>query len=254
MAIELGPIKIGLELDTEGLQEQMEGIFGEDASDGVEAFKESFKEIPELFGELPKLFNEAVDGMEKFTAKSAALTSGADILQGSMNALTGAFHEMMVAGEISAKTFGAAMKAILAEELAAISTRALVNALYATGVGLLHLAMQNYTAAGQAFAAAGVFAAVAVAAGVGAMALGAGGGGGYGDEGGYDEYGPSGPQTDQVQQANQQRYLNLTVNGNILGQEEYIKEQFIPALNTLVIEDDAVVVTTDRSNIARPRK
>lgn len=87
---------------------------------------------------------------------------------------SGAAMDAWITGQ---KSLGAAFKSAIAEGLRGLAVQATVEALKHTAFGVGDLAFFNYGGAAQHFAAAGLFAGVAVAAGTGAKLLGAGGGG-----------------------------------------------------------------------------
>lgn len=143
----------------------------------------------------------------------------------------GQFAESMASGAVAAaiqgKSIGAAMEAAVAATLASIAAQAGVQAIYATALGFLDLAEQNYPGAAAAFTSAGIFAGVAAAATVGAMALtpktaGGGSGGGAGGSGGGSGSGegggsPSGAMAGSGAQGTGQPYVQLNVYGHVVG-------------------------------------
>jgi hypothetical protein len=237
---------VKLNIDKEAFQEDFNSMMEEMVLDRMFDFEDSF-------GDLHEQFALVIDDMLNLENQSKAMVTGVSasfgLLTSTIGAVGVAWEEMLLTGELSWKSFGEAMKAMIAAELAAISASALVNAIYATAIGFLRLAMWDFSGAANAFVAAATFAAVAAIAGAGALALAPKGG--VGGEGGYDEYGPGDRQTDAIERQNNQRYMNLTIQGNVIGQERWIREEFIPQLNSLVMEDDAVVITSNRNNTAR---
>lgn len=238
--IKLGPIIIETELDTSGALEDIERLFSGDALDRMESFGDAFGELSdELAGLIDEMFNLEDASQSMVIGVSAAF----DGLKNTIGSVGDAYQQMLLTGEISLETFGAALKASVAQELAALSAKALINAIFATAVGLLNLALFQFPAAAQAFAAAATFGAVAVAAGVGALALSAGGRGGAGEDAGFGG-GPSRDQTDPLEQQNQQRFLHIEIHGNLIGQEEYVLGTLIPEINKQISENDAVMLST----------
>jgi len=69
------------------------------------------------------------------------------------------------------KSIGEAMRAAAAESLAALSARALTEAIFSTAYGFILLAQRDFTGASQAFTAAAMFGAVGVAAAVAGRAI-----------------------------------------------------------------------------------
>jgi hypothetical protein len=247
MPFKIGPLEIETKLNTDQLQEDIEFLKEELALDRMFDFEDTFGDLHEQFAlVIDDMLNLEKHSKSMVTAVSASFK----VLSGTLQAVGIAWQEMLLTGEMSWKMFGEAMKQMVAQELAAISASALVNALYATAIGFIRLAQWDFVSAASAFTAAATFAAVAAVAGIGAMALssGSGGGayGGYDDEGGFGDEGISG-----VQQANQQRFLTLNIEGNIIGQEEWVRDQLLPQISDVVREDDSVLVATSEGNVFR---
>ena len=124
---------------------------------------------------------------------------------GAANAIVQKFGEAMGRNIVQASTYGrsirqAAMEAARAT-VESIAAKSLVEAIYSTAFGFLHLAEFDFAAAAQAFEAAAIFSAVGgAAAGMGAVLPSstghrAGAGWGYGrgaPAGGYEATGPGG--------------------------------------------------------------
>jgi len=131
----------------------------------------------------------------------------------------------------------------------------------AHGIATIALALTPVGAAAGNTVAAG---AAEIAAGLALTALGgfmkgsaslAGGGGGAGAATPAAGGGTTGPgATQQLEERNQRRYMHLEIHGNILGQAEYIREQFLPELNAIITEDDATVIVTNQNNITRSNR
>jgi hypothetical protein len=81
------------------------------------------------------------------------------------------------------KSIKEAMEEALKAELESISGRALVDAIYATGLGFLDLALGDGQGAAAAFESAAIFGTVAAAAGIAGRAIPSGGSGGAGGSG-----------------------------------------------------------------------
>lgn len=237
--IKLGPIIIETELDTTGALEDLDQFFSGDALDRMASFGDAFGELSdELAGLIDEMFNLENASQSMVIGVSAAF----DGLKGTIGAVGDAYQQMLLTGELSLETFGKALKASVAQELAALSAKALINAIFATGVGLLNLALFQPAAAAQAFLAAATFAAVAAAAGAGAIALSAGGRGEEDRGGGFG--GPGRDETDPLEQQNQKRFLQINILGNLIGQAEYVEGTLIPAINKAISENDAVMLST----------
>ncbi|MCK5639222.1 MAG: hypothetical protein KAJ19_00440 [Gammaproteobacteria bacterium] len=251
MPVNIGPVKIKVALDKEAFEEDMQELLDEEALNRMFNFEDTFGDLHEQFA---VVIDDMLNLQNKSRAMVTAVAASFQVLTTALNVVGDAWHEMLLTGEMSWKTFGEAMKTMVAQELAAISASALVNALYATAIGLIRLAQWDFGAAASAFAAAATFGLVAAAAGAGAVALSAGAGssggfdegGGFGDGGGFDD-----DRINALEQKNQQRFMNLTVNGNIIGQEDWVRNELIPQLNSIVTDSDGVFITSDRSNISR---
>lgn len=249
---ELGPIKIGVELDTSGISEDLEQLLNEDDLERIESLTNAFAGLSD---QMSFIVNGMFDVSSMSQNMAIVVSSSFRALDGVISSTGRAWQQMLLTGEISAATFGQAMQSMVAQELAAISASSLVNAIYATAIGFLRLATFLPGPAVAAFTAAATFAAVAAVAGAGALALSTGGGGSGGITGGLSKSGTidarDNDRIDEVQTQNQRRFLHLEVHGNIFGQAEYIREQFLPELNSLVMEDDALVVVTNQARIQR---
>lgn len=243
MAIDLGPIVIKTQLDDTGVLEGLGELLNEEALERIDTFVDSFDELHDSLAVI-------IDDMFNLQDASQGMVIGVSAsffgLTRVLDATGRAWQQMLLTGELSADSFGRAMQTLVAQELAAISARALVNALFATATGLLNLALFNFPGAASAFAAAAAFGAVAAVAGAGAIALAPSAGGG--DAGAFAGPGGGGPlpqQTDQVEQQNQRNVLQIIIEGNIIGQSEFVEGELIPAINKAIIENDAVMVSTD---------
>lgn len=101
----------------------------------------------------------------------------ANIAAGAFNAYADAIDDALATGEFSAKSFGAALRNMLAQTLRAIGQEATIRGAFEVAAGIAALPTPK---AAQHFISAGQFFAVALAAGVGAGALSTGGGSGQG--------------------------------------------------------------------------
>lgn len=94
----------------------------------------------------------------------------AGTLGGAFNTVSGAIKNHIAALIEGRETAGEALKAIVHETLMSLAQEAAIKAIFNTATGFAALASYQYPQAAAAFTAAGVYAAVAVAAGVGAYA------------------------------------------------------------------------------------
>jgi hypothetical protein len=82
-----------------------------------------------------------------------------------------AMGQNIAAAIVYKKSIGEAMRTAAAESLAALSARALTEAIFATAYGFILLAQRDFTGASQAFTAAAMFGSVGVAAAVAGRAI-----------------------------------------------------------------------------------
>jgi len=112
----------------------------------------------------------SVIGLKNVLAGFGELAVG--VFNDMANAVGGAIEQWALYGG----SVGQALKKALAAELAHVAGIAIINALYATALGFMRLAEYNFVAAGHAFVSAGLWAALAGGAALGARALSKGAG------------------------------------------------------------------------------
>ena len=135
---------------------------------------------------LDQQLHAAREGMQSWTQN---LTQQLDLAQASMNNFKSTSDTMftgMATGmtrtisnaQTYSKSIGDALDHALRSTLRALTSEAVVRALYNTGLGFYFLAIQAYDQAAQAFEAAAVFGSIAGAAAAASSAVGGGGAGG----------------------------------------------------------------------------
>lgn len=239
--IKLGPIILETELDTSGALADLDKLFNEDVLERMEAFGDAFSDLSD---DLAVIINDMFSLEDASQNMVVGVSAALDGFKNTIGAVGQAWQQMLLTGELSLATFGEAAKQAVAIELAALSARALVNAIFATATGLLNLALFQFGPAASAFAAAATFGAVAAVAGAGALVLSAGQRGGPGADAGAP-VGPSFDQTDSLERQNQMRFLKIEIFGNLIGQQEYVEGSLIPAINKAISENDAVMLSSD---------
>lgn len=134
---------------------------------------------------LDQQLNAARQGMQSWTEN---LTQQLDLAQASMTNFKTASDTMFTGlatgmtrtisnAQTYSKSIGDAVDQALKSTLTALTSEAVVRALYNTGLGFYFLAIQAYDQAAQAFEAAAVFGSIAGAAAAAAGAVGGGGAG-----------------------------------------------------------------------------
>ena len=135
---------------------------------------------------LNQQLNAAREGMQSWTQN---LTEQLNLAQASMNNFKSTSDTMFTGlatgmtrtisnAQTYSKSIGDAVDHALKSTLNALTSEAVVRALYNTGLGFYFLAIQAYDQAAQAFEAAAVFGSIAGAAAAAASAVGGGGAGG----------------------------------------------------------------------------
>lgn len=72
-----------------------------------------------------------------------------------------------------------------------------------------------------------------------------GGGGGGGTSATAPGAGLTTETTEDIEERNQNRILQININGNLIGQEDYVRNELVPEINRQVKDADTVLISTD---------
>jgi len=153
-----------------------------------------------------------------------------------------------------AKSIGAAMEAALAATLESLAARALVQAIYALGLGFLDLAEQNYPGAEAAFTAAAIFGSIGIGAAIAGRALtpsqaSASSAGGPGTPAGYpgstsvSSSGSGGAYGNGGGSGQQQPHVTVNVYGHVVGTSGIA--ELTGMINDAVLNQDVQLTSTN---------
>lgn len=157
---------------------------------------------------------------------------------------------------VYSKSIGQAMRAALAATLESLAGQAFTQAIYATGLGFLRLALGDPAGAGEAFTAAAIFGTVGAAAAVVGRAIapkdaagGAGGGSGAGSGGGAAAGASGGTGTSSTGTADNRPHLTIVVQGHVIGSSG--QAELLDLINSYVYENDGTLIAShNREGVA----
>lgn len=219
-------LKSGLVLSLQTVRKEFDAFAKSGAGDAksLKEFAQKVKDAEKALADfekheskLQKLFKGIRQGM--LASGNAAKDFGKETAN-AFNMFEHSFQNAFAAYFMGEESLGAAMKKATQATLAEIGARCAIYALEYAAIGLGYLAVQNYTGADEAFAAAAEFGMVAAITGGAAMAMGKqGGSGGYGGGGSSPTSATGGAvvQQGQAPTTQTQNVLKLAAGGLVTG-------------------------------------
>lgn len=140
---------------------------------GTQEMRQADLAVEKLTQDLHKFDTEGKTTITSLIQMGTELKKGKDDWQAFSTEMGSAMASALAAGQ----GVGKAAEAAVEQELAALSKKALAQAIYYTGLGFAALASMDYSGAAQYFEAAGILGGIGVGSGVAAHAMGGGGSG-----------------------------------------------------------------------------
>lgn len=216
-------------LNSQGWQ----GVFGSHFAQGIQQNKQLMQQWATSTNQSILMVQVTLETLEEQAKKTFD-----SFVQGMGSSITQAF--------ITQKSIGAAMRQVLESTLESIAGQAAVQAIYASALGFLDLAEQNYPGASAAFTSAAIFGSVAAAAAVTGRALnsssapsGGGAGSGWGSGSGS---GSGSMQAGSVAGSGgqpQQGTVTINIAGHVIGPSG--TAQLIDMINQAVYGNDVTL-------------
>ncbi len=216
-------------LNSQGWQ----GVFGTHFAQGIQQNKQLMQQWATSTNQSILMVQVTLETLQEQAKKTFD-----GMVQGMGSAITQAF--------ITQKSIGAAMQQVLASTLESIAGQAAVQAIYASALGFLDLAEQDYPGATAAFTSAAIFGSVAAAAAITGRAIstpaggsgggsGAGGGSGSGTRAGSAQAGSVAGSGSSPQQGT----VTINIAGHVIGQSG--AAQLADILNQAVYGNDVTL-------------
>ncbi len=189
-------------LNSQGWQ----GVFGSHFAQGIQQNKQLMQQWAMSTNQSLLMVQVTLETLQEQAKKTFD-----GIVQGMGSSIAQAF--------ITQKSIGAAMRAVLESTLESIAGQAAVQAIYASALGFLDLAEQDYPGATAAFTSAAIFGSVAAAAAVTGRAIAppAGGGGGAGGGSGAGSGSAPAGAVAGSGAGQQQPGVHISINGPVIG-------------------------------------